>query len=126
MLSPLEQEVLNVLGLAEQVGAALVAANNPSYAPIISTLGSAVSSGVSTLTPGVAAPASTLAQDVVSSVIPSASAINTLGSKTASSAQKAAAVTTLLTTAETIGEDVWSAISAIFVKKVTTPAPAAS
>lgn len=121
-LSTLEQEVINVALLVKNVAAALVSANNTQYDGIVSAASTFSDTAASALAPGSAAPASTLPADIVAGVIPVTTAIETVSSKTATASQKAAALTTLIGEAETIGEDVWNAIATIFTKKAAVPA----
>lgn len=127
-LSALETDVLNVISLAEQAAAALVAAKNPNYSGIISTVSTLSSTAVAAL--GVPAVTSTLPQDLVANVVPTISAVNTITSKTATSAQKAAALTTALTAVTVVGEDIWNFIASVFTHPTagtpTPPAPPAS
>jgi hypothetical protein len=119
--SPLENDIVNIASLVEQGVAALAAANNPSYSGVISSGQALVSTVQSTL--GVPSVASTLPADLVTNVAPTVAAINTIASKTATAAQKAAAVATALGAIETVGEDVWSFFSTLFTKK---PSPSAT
>lgn len=124
MLSALEQDLVNVGLLAAKVAAALVSANNPQYASSIATANSFSASVASALAPGSAAPESTLPADLVASIVPATSAVETILSKTASATQKATAVSTLIGDVEVVGADVWNAISGIFKAKAAPAAPA--
>ena len=127
--SALEQDVLNVVSLASQAAAALVSANNPKYSSIISTISSLSYTAQASL--GVPSVTSTLPVDLVANVAPTISAVNTLTSKTATAAQKAAALTTALQSVTVVAEDVWSFISGYFthpsaVVPSAVPTPVAS
>jgi hydrogenase maturation factor len=122
-MNALEQDVLNVVALAEKAAAALVSANNPKYAGVIATISSLSSSAASAV--GVPAVTSTLPEDLAANVAPTINAVNTLVSKTATSTQKAAALTSALTSVTVIGEDIWSFVAQMFSHPTAVaPAPA--
>lgn len=121
-LTALDQELINLGAFAEQTAATLVAAKNPAYAGVISTLTQTTQAIAAAANPTGSAQATQLSGDVVAAIQPATTAVNALVSKTSTPTQKASGIVALLGLGEELIPETITFFEGLFAKKPTTPA----